>query len=501
VIASLKNRKLWAALLLLALIIAAGWWWSTRDAGNAPTFRFGKIERGPITATISSTGTLNPVTSVQVGTQVSGQIKELFVDFNSPVKKGQLIARIDPETFEYRVRQAEADLEAARSAVGRAQVSLIVAERDLKRTRELVARNFVSSAELDRAQSTFDLAAAEVQTARAVVQQRTAQLQTSRVDLSRTEIRAPVDGVVIKRSVDVGQTVAASLQAPTLFLIADDLRRMEIAANVDEADVGNVRDGQRATFTVNAFPSRTFEGRVKQVRLGSQTVQNVVIYTAIISVENPRLELRPGMTANLRIETERRDDVLRVPNAALRWRPPTQQPDATVTSPLPLDPAPRGPSDTASGGRRAMQEYVAAIRGELGLAAEQQRALDALLAEQRRGFGGLAAEPDPVARRAKFVEMRRGLESSIAELLTPEQQTKFRAIVDRFTPGSGTREGQAGRVYVVGSDGKPQQIALRLGATDGSVTEVMAGQLEATREVIVGGGQREAPRTPPRFGF
>jgi HlyD family secretion protein len=221
---------------------------------NAPAYRLAKIERGPIAATIASTGTFNPVTSVQVGTQVSGQIRELYVDFNSPVKQGQLIARIDPETFQYRVRQAEADLEATRSAVGRAQVSLINAERDLKRTRELVERNFVSPAELDRAQSTYDLAAAEVRTAQAVVAQRAAQLATARVDLSRTEIRAPVDGVVIKRSVDVGQTVAASLQAPELFVIAKDLRDMQVDTSIDEADVGRVSVGQRATFTVDAFP-------------------------------------------------------------------------------------------------------------------------------------------------------------------------------------------------------------------------------------------------------
>jgi HlyD family secretion protein len=310
-----------------------------------------------------------------------------------------------------------------------------------------------------------------------------------------------VSGVVIQRNIELGQTVAASLQAPTLFLIADDLRRMEIAANVDEADVGNVREGQRATFSVNAFPGRTFEGRVKQVRLGSQTIQNVVIYTAIISVENPLHELKPGMTANLRIETERRDDVVRVPNAALRWRPPAPPGDAAPASPVAVESLPGGPTQAAADGRRAMQEYVAAIRSELDLSGEQRSKLDALLAEQRRGAAGLAAEPDPATRRGKFIEMRRGLEASIAALLTPEQQTKFSAIVDRFAPSGGARQSQAGRVYVVGSDGKPQQIALRLGATDGGVTEVVAGQLEPAREVIVGGGPRETPRVAPRFGF
>jgi HlyD family secretion protein len=335
----------------------------------------------------------------------------------------------------------------------------------------------------------------------AQILQKEAVVRQIEVDLRNTEIRSPVSGVIIQRNIELGQTVAASLQAPTLFLIADDLRRMEISANVDEADVGSVREGQRATFTVNAFPGRTFEGRVKQVRLGSQTVQNVVIYTAIISVENPGHELKPGMTANLRIETERRDDVVRVPNAALRWRLPVPQTDTPAPTPLAIEAPPRG--GDSGGARRVMQEYIAAVRGELDLSSDQRDKLDALLSEQRRGFGGLAAESDPAARRAKFVEMRRGLEASIVELLTPEQQTKFRAIVDRFSPTGGTREGQAGRVYVLGSDGKPQQVTLRLGATDGGVTELMAGQLVAGREVIIGGGPRgtDPSRTMPRFGF
>ncbi|MFN7309636.1 MAG: efflux RND transporter periplasmic adaptor subunit, partial [bacterium] len=202
--ATLARPRWIVAFLLLAALGAAAFWWFTRADGNAPTYRFAKIERGAITATVSATGTLNPVSSVQVGSQVSGQIKELFVDFKSPVKNGQLIARIDPETFTYRVRQAEADTEAARSAASRAQVALINARRELNRTKELVARNFVSSAELDSKQATYDLAAADVRNAQAVVKQREASLASAKVDLGRTEIRAPVDGTVIKRSVDVG---------------------------------------------------------------------------------------------------------------------------------------------------------------------------------------------------------------------------------------------------------------------------------------------------------
>ena len=302
-----RNFRLWIGLALLAAVLGAGVWWTTRGSADAPSYRLAKVERGPLTATVSSTGTLNPVTSVQVGTQVSGQIKELFVDFNSQVKKGELIARIDPETLQYRVRQAEADLEAGRSSLNRARVSLANTQRDLERTKELVARNFTSPAELDRAQSTFDLAAAEVRTAQAVVQQREAQLATAKVDLGRTEIRAPVDGVVIKRSVDVGQTVAASLQAPELFVIAKDLRDMQVDTSIDEADVGRIRVGQKASFTVDAFPGRTFNGEVKSVRKAPQNTQNVVTYIAIVSANNDRGELLPGMTANVRIVTDTRD--------------------------------------------------------------------------------------------------------------------------------------------------------------------------------------------------
>ncbi len=316
-------RRFWifsgAALLLLA--IAGGAFWAKRVAEPATTYRFAKVERGALTASVSATGTVNPVSSVQVGTQVSGQIKELLVDFNSAVKRGQLIARIDPETFTYRVRQAQADAEAARSAVVRAQVAQVNARRELERTQELVKRNFVSSAELDAKQSAFDLAAAEVRTAQATVQQREAQLASAQVDLARTEIRAPVDGVVIKRSVDVGQTVAASLQAPELFVIARDLRDMQVETSIDEADVGRIRMGQQATFTVDAFPGRTFSGTVRQVRKSATSVQNVITYTVLVTAANADLLLMPGMTANVRIVTDTRESVLKVANGALRFRP------------------------------------------------------------------------------------------------------------------------------------------------------------------------------------
>ena len=552
-------RRWLIALLIVAAAAAVGSrYLPDLSANTAETsYRFARVDRGPIVATVNSTGTINPVTTIIVSSQLSGQVVEILADYNSEVKADQVVARLNSDQIRARLDGARADLEQiraqrlvteaqieragseieraksteadAKAQIDRAEALLADAERLFQRQTELQSRGFAATAALDTARAQRDaqraaaaqaraalsgaiaqqqslaadrkMAQAQLATVSAQILQKEAVVRQIEVDLRNTEIKSPVSGVIIQRNIELGQTVAASLQAPTLFLIADDLRRMEISANVDEADVGSVREGQRATFTVNAFPGRTFEGRVKQVRLGSQTVQNVVIYTAIISVENPGHELKPGMTANLRIETEKRDDVVRVPNAALRWRPPVPQADTPAPTPLAVEAPPRGVD--SGGGRRVMQDYIAAVRSELDLSSAQREKLDALLSEQRRGFGGLAAESDVAARRAKFVEMRRGLEASIIELLTPEQQTKFRAIVDRFSPTGGTREGQAGRVYVLGSDGKPQQVTLRLGATDGGVTELMAGQLEAGRDVIIGGGPRgtDASRTLPRFGF
>ncbi|GAB4177662.1 MAG: efflux RND transporter periplasmic adaptor subunit [Rhodocyclaceae bacterium] len=338
---------------LVLIVLAAGGYavyrYTAADAA-APAYKLAKVEAGPITAAVSATGTLNPVVSVQVGSQVSGQIKEIYVDFNSIVKKGQLIARIDPEIFQYRVRQAEADLEATRAAVltqqaavaaqraeiARVEANLRDAQRDYERKRLLVEKNFISPADRDKAQSVFEAAAAQLDAARAqlrvaeaqakngeaVVRQREAQLAQARVDLAHTEIRAPVDGVVVKRSVDTGQTVAASLQAPELFIIARNLSDMQVDTSIDEADVGRVRVGQKASFTVDSFPGRRFEGEVMQVRKAAQVVSNVVTYTVVVSAANPDLALLPGMTANVRIVTAHKDRVLKVANAALRFRPP-----------------------------------------------------------------------------------------------------------------------------------------------------------------------------------
>ena len=298
-------------------------------------YKVGKVERGDLTAVVAATGTLNPVVSVQVGSQVSGQLREVLADFNSPVTANQVIARLDPQTFQQKLRQAEADLEATqanvavqRAEVARARAQLAEAERNLARKTLLVDKRFISPAEQDTAQSNYDavLAAFQVSEAQArnsaaVVRQREAQLAQARIDLSRTEIRSPVDGIVVKRSIEPGQTVAASLQSPELFIIARNLTDMRVETSVDEADVGRIAPGQKATFTVDAFPGRRFEGEVQQVRKAATIVSNVVSYTVVITTTNPDFILLPGMTANVRIITARKDGVLKVPNAALRFKP------------------------------------------------------------------------------------------------------------------------------------------------------------------------------------
>ncbi len=334
----MKTRPLLIAAAFVLPLISGGYggYRVFLAAPATPEFKLAPVERGPLTATIAATGTLNPVTAVQVSSQISGQIQKIYVDFNSIVKAGELIAQISPETYQHRVRQAEADLEAARATVAvqqaeiyRAKVNLADAERDYARKQSLVAKNFISPAELDKVLTTLEAAraqmrvvAAQAANSAALVKQREAQLGQARVDIGRTEIRAPVDGIVIKRSVEPGQTVAASLQAPEMFVIAKSLADMQVETSVDEADVGRLQPGQEANFTVDAFPGKRFKGAVTQVRKAAQVVSNVVTYTAVVSAANPDQLLLPGMTANVRVITAQKDSVLKVPNAALRFRPP-----------------------------------------------------------------------------------------------------------------------------------------------------------------------------------
>lgn len=282
------------------------------------------VEAGDIVATVTATGTLNPVATVQVGTYVSGPIQAVEVDFNSPVKKGQRVARIDPAPFQVRVRKAEANLATARARVEKSRADLRLKELTLERNRPLAAKGAISTFDLDTAVSNFEQARAQLALDEAAVRQAEAELEEARINLGYTEITSPVDGIVVSRSVDVGQTVAASFQTPTLFLIAEDLTKMQVNASVSESDIGAVAPGQAAAFLVDAYPERTFQGSVTQVRNAPTTVQNVVTYDVVIRVENPDLALKPGMTATVTIVTAKREQVLKIPQRALRFQPEEQ---------------------------------------------------------------------------------------------------------------------------------------------------------------------------------
>jgi HlyD family secretion protein len=380
-----KRWKIAVVLGTLAVLGTAGWgsigyFWGQ---SNGLRYRTAAVERGDIVAYVSATGTLNPVTMVQVGTQVSGTIEKLFADYNAVVREGQVIAQLDQASFRAKVAQAEATLENARADLKnaqanvrnvaasienaraevanqqanleRAQVQIAEARRELDRNRQLFERQLISRSELDAAQTAYDAAVAQrnaaraqleaaeaklrstraqllsaeaqVDKARAQVSQAQASLEQAKVELDRTVIRSPIDGMVISRNVDVGQTVAASLQAPTLFTIAQDLTKMQVDTHVSEADIGHIAIGQTATFTVDAYPNQIFHGAVRDIRQAPIMVQNVVNYNTVIDVDNPELKLRPGMTATVAILVARRDNVLKIPKAALRFQPRLDEQD------------------------------------------------------------------------------------------------------------------------------------------------------------------------------
>lgn len=311
-------------LLVSAVIVAAAgaaFAWRAFDKPAAPRYVTAPVGKGDVVLTVVTTGSVNPVVTVQVGSYVSGPVKSLHCDFNTRVKAGQLCAKIDPRNYEVALAQAKANLASARAQLEKDKASLAYAKLNYERDRGLVARGIVSQDTVDADKSAYEQAAAQVKLDAAAIAQREAALEGAQVNLDYTDIVSPVDGVVVSRNVDVGQTVAASFQTPTLFLIAKDLTKMQVDTNVSETDIGRVKLGDKATFTVEAYPKVSFEGRVTQVRKAPITVQNVVTYDAVIGVDNPEQLLLPGMTANAKIITEQRDDVLRVPDQALRFEP------------------------------------------------------------------------------------------------------------------------------------------------------------------------------------
>jgi len=300
-------KKTGMVIVLVIAAVMAGWWWGGRDKPVAPQYRTETVDRGDISAQVSANGTLNPVTLVNVGTQVSGTVRRIYADFNQQVKAGQVLAELDPALFQAALAQTTANL-------ANAQAQLHLAQANAARMQTLFKQEFVSRLELDQAVAAQAQAAAQLRLARA-------QQMRDEINLGFTTIRSPVDGTVINRQVDVGQTVAASFQTPTLFQIGKDLTRMQIDSTVSEADIGQVRIGQSVKFRIDAFPDNEYSGVVRQVRLNAKTEQNVVTYNVVVDVANADLALMPGMTANLRVQVETRPDVLRVPTTALRFRP------------------------------------------------------------------------------------------------------------------------------------------------------------------------------------
>ena len=310
-------------IIVIVAAVAVGVWVAARESesADAPEWRTSKVERDDLAVEVTATGALQPVTQVQVGTQVSGTIQELHADFNSRVTKDQVVAQIDPASFRAKLESDRANLLRSKADVLRVQAMLKLAERDMERNGALVGDGLVTQQEYDAAEANRDSLLAQVEVAKASVTQQEATLAISEVNLTYTTIVSPIDGVIISRNVDVGQTVAASLSAPTLFVIAADLKQMQVQAAVSEADIGRIALGQKVRFHVDAFPEEEFEGVVSQVRLASLTVQNVVTYTVLVDAPNPTEKLLPGMTADLNFEIDRANDVLLVPVSALRFEP------------------------------------------------------------------------------------------------------------------------------------------------------------------------------------
>ncbi len=321
--AASRSRKVWwiAGVLSLALLAAVGavWWFATAEA--PVRYTTAPVTRGAVTRAVTATGTVNPVLTIIVGSYVSGVILEIHCDYNTKVTKGQVCAKIDPRPYQSVVDQNKANLAQAKAQLEKDKANFAYTQLNYDRNTRLAQTNAVSKDALDVAKNALDQARAQIGVDEASIQQRQAQLEAAQVNLDYTDIVSPVDGTVVSRNVTVGQTVAASFQTPTLFLIATDLTKMQVDTNVSESDIGGIKDWDKAVFTVDAFPKRTFEGTVSQVRQSPQTVQNVVTYDVVVSIDNADLALKPGMTAANRIVTDERTDVLRVPSQALRYAP------------------------------------------------------------------------------------------------------------------------------------------------------------------------------------
>ena len=490
-------------------------------------YREAALEKGNLVVTVSSSGTVNPVAKVEVGSQVSGLIKSIYVDYNSEVHQGQVIAQIDPEPFELKVRQAQADLDSARASIMSQQINfqtqkievdrvflqLEEARRDMARNQALLDKEFISKAAFDTikttyqttqrqyesAKSTLDLYANQIASAQATARQRQAQLEIAQTDLSHTRILSPVNGVVISREIDEGQTVAASFQAPKLFEIAENLAEMQVEANIDEADVGRIKPGQTATFTVDAYPNRPFTGQIQQIRKAPTVTSNVTTYTALIGVSNPDLVLLPGMTANIKILTDQRQDVLLAPNSALRFRPPATAEKASVST---------DSSATAKADSKLVETRYTQIKSlfsQVSLTSENQQKADRMLNEFKQKGLELAKTLNQSNYTQRINEMVNDLVLQLASLLSEEDLSKFQNLSAQLIEKASREKGTFGTVWVLENNAlKP--IRVRTGLTDGAMTEVSGDGIEAGMNVVIGLSatgtstrQSSASARPPRM--
>lgn len=500
-----SSRGRWRWLVFVSIVLLAlFWWFQGRGSGDGEqAYRTAPVERGEIRTAISATGALSAITTVDVGTQVSGTLQSVDVDYNDVVKKGQIIAHIEPSTFQARVNQAAATLASARASVEVAQATARNAEADYRRKSDLAARQLVSRTDVDQALAARDQARAQIVSAKAQVQQQSAALESARLDLEKTVIRSPVDGVVLQRAVEPGQTVAASLQTPVLFKIAGDLRQMEIVLTIDESDIGQVRVGQPVRFTVDAFPDRSFPGRVSQVRLAATNTANVITYPVVVQLENSDLTLLPGMTANAEIEINRRNDVLSVPNAALRFRPA----DAGSPGNTSAAGSNAGGNPGAGRGGAMMIDALSKAADRLKLDAAQRSAFDAAVesvrqrmqaARQAAGNGagdraGNSGANAPTGNRPRSGGGNSGNSGRMAERIK-QSFAPFRATLNAQQQTLWDSELSAlasikrATVYKL-SDGKPEPVSVRIGASDGTRTEIIGDGVVEGDKVIVGSAQ------------
>ena len=498
-----RKKSIVPSLLLgiavVAILGGGAWWWTARKGEAADSaYRTATIERGDIRVAISATGTLSAISTVTVGSQISGQVTDVLVDYNSEVKKGEVLARIDPSTYEAQIEQGNAQIANAQASLKQAQATLANAELDYTRKADLGRQKLVAQSDVDLARAARDQARAQVNAAQAQIRQQTASTQTTRVNLDRTVIRSPVDGVVLTRTIEPGQTVAASLQAPELFTIAEDLSKMKIELAVDESDIGQVKVGQAVSFTVDAFADRQFRGQVQQVRLSATTTSNVVTYPVVVSVDNSDGTLLPGLTVNAEIEVSKRDDILKVSNAALRYKPTGEAATATAAAQ-----APQGGQNRGGG----IGDDLARVAGSLQLKPDQQAAFDAALTAlrerqaarmaqaQQRGASMFGGAPRPGGNAgggsgAMQAQMRQRMAERMQQDFAP-----FRATLDDTQKQRWDAELRAllgakrAPIYTL-VNGKPEMVQVRIGASDGTSTEV-SGAVKEGDVVVVGERAKE----------